>query len=179
MQSRLRGLEHALALLAIMALTGRSANANEQSASGGLEVREANGISYVSGGVGAEEGEVLKQMGNRFNLKVTFATEHGKYLGGGPVRIEDANGKTLLDATSEGPTFLVKLPPGSYKVSATANGKPLSRTVQLSSDHPAQVAFVWPDAPGDSSRAGDAPQPYGERGGSSTQEPPAATTDGY
>ena len=59
------------------------------------------------------------------------------------VVIADAKGKTLVDATSAGPWFLVKLPAGSYQIVATFAGKDVKRPITLGTAKLQTVDFRW------------------------------------
>src|SRR5688572_4991669 len=85
-------------------------------------VKNAGGVSYVSGGIGKESRDRLDSLTRDFNLKLVFATASGEYVSGVRVAIADAAGKTRLDATSEGPWFLTRLPAGNYQIVATFAG---------------------------------------------------------
>ena len=78
-------------------------------------------IEYVMGGVGADERAVLLEIQNNYNLKLVFAETSGAYVSDVRVRIDHAKGK-VIETTVQGPWFIVKLPPGSYKVTATRGG---------------------------------------------------------
>ena len=122
----------------------------------GLEVQQQNGISFVSGGVGDEQQDVLDSVVGRFNLKVTLARQDGKYMGSSALRIEDQRGSDLLQTESKGPLFLAKLPAGTYTVHASAEGRSFSRKVTVPSAGLEQIVLTWPST---SSSAGDAPGP--------------------
>jgi hypothetical protein len=122
----------------------------------GLEIREQNDISFVSGGVGDEQQDVLDAAVGRFNLKVTLAGTDGKYLGGSTIRIEDQSGNTMLDTQATGPLFLAKLPQGHYTVHARAAGKSaITRKVNVPGTGQADLVLSWTSEPDVS--AGDAP----------------------
>src|SRR4051812_19115235 len=105
-----------------------AANANARSE----EVERApSGVSYVSGGAGTEAVDRLKAMERDFNLKLAFAPPSGESLSGVRVVITDPRGSPLLDAYSEGPLLLAKLPPGTYRVNADFEGQPKDRTVTV------------------------------------------------
>jgi hypothetical protein len=121
-----------------------------------IAVQEQNGISFISGGVGTEERDALEAMKGRFNLELTMATPSGKYIGSTTLRIENPEGKTVLDTHTDGPIFMAKLPSGQYTIHATAGSNTLSRTVSVGSGTQ-QVTMTWPAfEPG--SRAGDVPE---------------------
>lgn len=110
-------------------------------------VQHQGSVQYLTGGVGYDESQAIKAASHDYPLALTFAaTQGGAYLASVTVRIADAQDKTVLNATSDGPYLLVKLPAGRYKVSATFDGKPQTRHVTVSSGSTARETFTW--APG-------------------------------
>ncbi len=106
-------------------------------------VQAASGVSYVYGGVGDDSIERLNSLAGGFNLKLVFALNSGNYVSGVRVAIADAAGKTVLDTTSEGPWFLVKVPAGNYQVVATFAGNAVKRQVAVGSAASRTVDFRW------------------------------------
>lgn len=106
-------------------------------------VRTAGGVPYVSGGVGTESIDRLNSLAGDFNLKLVFALKSGDYVSGVKVTIADAAGKTLLDATSEGPWFLSRLPAGNYQIVATFAGKPEKRAIAVGAEKIRTIDFRW------------------------------------
>ena len=106
-------------------------------------VQAASGVSYVHGGVGDDSIERLNSLAGGFNLKLVFALNSGNYVSGVRVAIADAAGKTVLDTTSEGPWFLVKVPAGNYQVVATFAGNAVKRQVAVGSAASRTVDFRW------------------------------------
>lgn len=133
-----------LSLMA-MALTC-GAFVTDAGAEGGLAVREAGGLPYVSGGVGEDSRQELSAHAREFNLKLIFAAKSGAYLTNVGVAIADAKGNKVLDATSEGPWFLTKLPRGNYRVVASHGSKVLERTIAVDGTALRTVDFRWSDA---------------------------------
>jgi hypothetical protein len=111
---------------------------------GVIEEKVADGIPYMSGGIGLGERKDLRQMEKKYNLKLVFALDSGNYLALVDVLIKDASGNKVLDVTSQGPWFYVKLPEGSYTVQVTTmRGKTQSRKVQVPSQGRKEVNFTW------------------------------------
>jgi hypothetical protein len=106
-------------------------------------VHQAGGLSYVSGGVGDESLQRLREQLSAFNLKLVFAMTSGAFLSNARVTIADAKGKTLLEAISDGPWFLAKLPVGKYRVVASYAGKALERSVAVEATALSTVDFRW------------------------------------
>ncbi|WP_291986067.1 carboxypeptidase-like regulatory domain-containing protein [Candidatus Accumulibacter sp. ACC007] len=106
-------------------------------------VHQAGGLSYVSGGVGDESLQRLRERVSEFNLKLVFAMTSGAYLSNVRVTVADARGKTLVEAISDGPWFLAKLPAGEYRVVASYAGKAIERSVAVDATALKTVDFRW------------------------------------
>lgn len=100
-------------------------------------------ITYVSGGVGTESIDRLNSLAGDFNLKLVFALISGDYVSGVQVVVADTKGMPMLDATSEGPWFLTRLPAGRYQVAATLSGKTVNRQVTVGDTKLRTVDFRW------------------------------------
>jgi hypothetical protein len=114
--------------------------------------QQQNGITYVNGGVGEEEQGAMKAQRADYNLLLTFATQQsGAYRSDIQLDIMDAKGTNLLSVPNTGPMFFAKLPPGTYRISAAAEGKTFKRTVKVGSA-PKELVLHWendkPDDPG-------------------------------
>lgn len=90
-----------------------------------------------------ESRDRLDTIARDFNLKLVFAAASGEYVSGVRVVIADAAGKTLLDATSEGPWFLARLPAASYQIVATSTGKAQKRQIAVGAAKLTTIDFRW------------------------------------
>ncbi|CAB5513411.1 hypothetical protein LMG26857_02691 [Achromobacter anxifer] len=109
-------------------------------------VQHQGSVQYVSGGIGLDESDAMKAAEKDYPLALTFAAQSGSkadYVANVAVSIHDAHGKSVLQATAEGPYMLVKLPAGKYKVSATYNGKVQEREVSVAHPGTARAVFEW------------------------------------
>jgi hypothetical protein len=79
---------------------------------------EYQGITYITGGVGEEEREHIEAAAGEFNLKLICAREDGAFVSDVQITVKDKAGAIILQATSDGPLFYAKLPPGNYLVEA-------------------------------------------------------------
>jgi hypothetical protein len=120
-----------------------SAMASVASANGDLIVQTIGGVSYVSGGVGTTSIDRLNSLASDFNLKLVFALENGAYVSGVNVAIADATGRSLLNARSEGPWFLTKLPAGDYQIVADLAGNAVTQHISLSTQELRTIDFRW------------------------------------
>jgi hypothetical protein len=110
-----------------------------------LEPHTQNGVTYLSGGIGPEEVSAIKAAQGEYNLRLLFAVQgSGQYLADVQVKLLDQKGNTVLDATSDGPYFLARLKPGSYRLVAESAGKPITRSVEVPSSGAAALSLYWP-----------------------------------
>jgi len=104
-------------------------------------------ITYLSGGIGQDEAAAMKQAERDYPLSMIFTEgKRNEYLADVQVSIKDHTGKTVLQAPSNGPIMLVKLPHGQYQVTAQVNGKALHRTAKVADKGDTHLWFMWPSA---------------------------------
>ena len=110
-------------------------------------------ISFISGGIGADEAEAMKAQASSYALALTFAQhQRGQdvYLASVPVVIRTADGgATVLDTVTEGPYLLVNLPEGRYRVSAVYQHNEKTAEVQVRAGAHQRHTFVWQGAASD------------------------------
>ena len=104
-------------------------------------VRSAGGIEYINGGAGEESRAAIDAQRAAFPLRLVFSVTSGAYAVADRVEVSNAGG-TLLGVDNAGPMLLVKLPPGTYTVAATYNGKSERRTVRVGRE-PTTVNWRW------------------------------------
>ena len=108
-----------------------------------LMVKDYEGIAYVSGGIGLDEREALSAIASEYNLKIVFALKEGNYLADASVLIKNAQGRTVLDAVSDGPWFYARLPAGQYAVTVTMMEKANTDKVQIKPAGQSVLHFYW------------------------------------
>jgi len=101
-------------------------------------------VPYISGGAGFDERAELLAKEKEYNLKIVVAETNGDYLAGVQIVIESAKKEQVLDATMDGPILLAKLPPGTYTIKATSDGKTLTKSVSITAQGLRSVDFRWP-----------------------------------
>lgn len=107
---------------------------------------QEGGVTWLSGGVGEDESQAIRQVMAGYPLVIEFLgkTQYGnEYLANIPIRISDTHGKVILDTQSDGPFMLAKLPPGKYTATASYNGKVENRTFNLTQKGNSRVIFQW------------------------------------
>jgi hypothetical protein len=108
----------------------------------------AGQVHYVTGGVGHEEAEAFRHAQRAYSLALEFGNQtkpRAQFTADVNVLIRDARGNTVLDAVSDGPFLLARLPAGRYTIRATQNGRTLDRVATVAGGKSAHVAFLWPD----------------------------------
>lgn len=108
-----------------------------------IREKSYNNVPYLSGGVGEEEIDLLRQVDGAYNVKLIFAATAGNYLSNVHILIEDSQGTKVLEAVSEGPWFYTKLSPGTYNVQAQAEGQTRQQRAQISQQKRTQLQFYW------------------------------------
>jgi hypothetical protein len=128
--------------------TDTSVNAVDNQARQGMqEVRTDNGVTYISGGVGTDAVQALREVKGRYNLHLLFAVQgSGEYLSNVRVRLADQSGNTVLDTVADGPYFFAKVRPGKYQVVADSEGRTMTRAVDISANGSASESFYWRSA---------------------------------
>lgn len=108
------------------------------------EVRHDGGVAYVSGGVTAAGRERTLELGRPMNLQLAFATPPERPdLADVAVRIDNADGQTVLDLAAAGPLLFAQLEPGRYRVVASVGGRPIERSVQVPAQGQRREDFSW------------------------------------
>jgi hypothetical protein len=102
----------------------------------------SHGVNFAFGGVGKDERIAMDAMAKNYNIKLVFAEAPRDYIAGVKVRIEDANGKLLLETSSNGPWFFAKLPQGDYRVIASFRNHREIRNLKVGSGLE-NVEFFW------------------------------------
>ena len=105
-----------------------------------------NGVTYLNGGVGQDQAAAMKAEAKNYPMSMIFAAgRDNEFLANVNVTIKDQHGKELLSRAA-GPIMLVKVPPGTYTVTAERKGAKLHRSVQVGGKGDKQVVFHWPKA---------------------------------
>lgn len=113
-------------------------------AQGADEAVMRNGdVSYVSGGVGDESMQRMSGLAGEFNLQLLCVANAGNYLSDVAVSIRDARGTVVLDAKTDGPLLLARLPAGRYQVVAALDGVTQRQTIMVSAGTQRKLVLRW------------------------------------
>ena len=108
-------------------------------------VQEMNGITFVSGGIGAASREGLAEREKYYNFKLVLGLEgSGSFVSDARVTLSSATGQMLVEHVTDGPLFLAGLPAGAYVVSATFRNQTLTRKFQVRAERLHTEYLRWP-----------------------------------
>jgi hypothetical protein len=109
-------------------------------------------VSWVSGGIGEGAAADFKAAQSQYALSIEMsrrALPKNEYVSDADVKIVDAKGVAVLQTKADGPFMLVKLPPGSYRVEATLDGKTAkSGVLKVGSKGSVHASLVFPEGTG-------------------------------
>jgi ABC-type glycerol-3-phosphate transport system substrate-binding protein len=94
------------------------------------------GIDYISGGAGEEDRTAMSARQAEFPFKIVLSASGGAYLVAEKLSVLASQG-ALVTVRDAGPIVMLKLPPGSYTLEATSQGRTERRTVRVG--NPAQT----------------------------------------
>ena len=128
----------AIALLCVLALSPPIVAQEEVLAPG-----FANGIPYLSGGIGDEEREAIDQARKNYNTKLVLAEASGSYVSVVMLHITTVLGRPVISIPSAGPLVLLQLPPGPYLINATYEGRSAQKRFDVSDNVAQTVNVLW------------------------------------
>jgi hypothetical protein len=130
-----------LGLLAIGVLA--SARADE----GALPAQRSQGsVTYISGGIGKDESDAMKQAASRYSLSIEMSSPAGpraEYVSDVKIDIRDQRGASVLSTNTDGPILLANLPPGRYTINASKGGKSQQRDIVVGAGARPTVKFSF------------------------------------
>ena len=133
---RTRRASRAASVLLSAVLLGGLANAADPA-------QAAGEAQVLSGGVGEGARKQLSEKAREYNLKLVFTLSTGNFLSDVAFEIH-GGGNRVVSARSQGPWAFVKLPPGSYSVTATHEGFTQTRKVNVPRKGQRSLPFSWP-----------------------------------
>jgi hypothetical protein len=104
-------------------------------------------VSYVSGGIGESELEMMQGRAKDYLLEFVFVQklkQKEEYLADVKVKIQDVHHNVVLETVTEGPYLFLNLPEGRYSVSAEYRGDVKLRNVYINTKKHQKVVFWWP-----------------------------------
>ncbi|VWC25677.1 carboxypeptidase regulatory-like domain protein [Burkholderia diffusa] len=125
---------------------GCAPDSNGAATADNLSERYDHGIAYITGGVGLDEVATLRGIASRYSMRAQFASVSGESLSGVLLIFRKMDGTLVFSATSDGPYIYAKMPPGSYRVTATSEGVERKRTITVPGRGGISIMLTWPTA---------------------------------
>jgi len=115
-----------------------------------LKPQSQGDVTFVSGGIGADELFEMQTVRADYNLNLLFSVKGtGEYVSDVKVVIADSSGDIVLDTVADGPMLFALLKPGSYRISVDRDGQVLQKKVTVGSKKRTALTFSWPQETGD------------------------------
>jgi len=108
-----------------------------------LQPLQEGDVHYMSGGVGQDEIQAMRNAAKPYNLKMEFNAANGEYMAVVKVILRDGKGNIVLKTASDGPCLFVAVPSGMYKVDAEALDKTVIKSATITDKHGANLQFFW------------------------------------
>jgi hypothetical protein len=106
-----------------------------------VEIQTSQGIQFYNGGAGLDERSEMSQI---YPLKVVLATDGGLYLNDAEIVISTTDGKEVFRAQADnGPWLVADVPPGSYSLEASLEGRTTAASVEVSAGQKKVVVLSW------------------------------------
>ncbi len=105
-------------------------------------------VSYVSGGITYEQLPAFKEARSDYPLGIEIYQKNGaksEFTADADVKVINRSGDVVLETKADGPFVLAKVPPGTYRVEASLNGKTVkSKPVTVSGKRHTRTMLVFP-----------------------------------
>jgi hypothetical protein len=111
------------------------------------DAKVAQGIEYISGGIGSEESDAMLALGKKWPLVLEFSQDHPQrplWVADVMVKILDQKKRIVFEALSDGPIMLLKMTAGKYDAEYTFEGKVLKRSLVVEEGKFQKQSVVWP-----------------------------------
>lgn len=108
------------------------------------ELTTANGIQYMTGGVGRDEVLAMRPHAKNFSLNLLFSEGlAGQAVTDVSVNIYDENAQLVFRVTHAKPMLYVDLPAGIYTILANNQGNKLRHKINIDAGKPNKVILNW------------------------------------
>lgn len=117
---------------------------NETLAANTDTLTSANGVQYMTGGVGHDEVLAMRQHAKKFSLNLLFSEGlAGQAVTDVNVNIYDENAALVFRVTGAKPLLYVNLPEGTYTILANYQGQKLRHKLNITEGTPSKVILNW------------------------------------
>jgi len=104
----------------------------------------ANGISYVTGGIGQDQQLGMKEARGNCKLRLTFTAKgSGAYVADVHLYLRCPKGEELLNVNAAGPLFYAHVPSGKYAIVLERQGRTQTRSIIIAKTGLKDSYFYW------------------------------------
>ena len=112
------------------------------------KIQQYGSTQFISGGFGVDECKALQTDACNWPLQLMFSEvpkgkTQGAWVSDVDLKITDKAGNAVLATITEGPILLVKLPPGTYTLTANYLGKLATRTISIQDGRNHTESVYW------------------------------------
>ena len=110
------------------------------------QTQSSQGISYITGGVGAEESSAILAEAKQWPLLLELSQlENGRgvWIFGSQIKILNTKNTVIFDAKADGPYMLVNLIAGDYVIEASYQGVEQKRAISLKAGPSQKISLFW------------------------------------
>ena len=109
-------------------------------------VKTNTGITYMTGGIGEEEVDIMKPQAKKFSLNLLFSEGVvGRWVTDVNVNIYNEASRLIFRKVSAKNVLYVNMPTGTYTILASNNGNKLRHKVTLVAGQHKKVVLNWKD----------------------------------
>ena len=108
--------------------------------------QHANGISYITGGVGEDESSAIVAESKQWPLFLELSQlENGRgvWIFGAKIKIVNAKQQAIFEAQADGPYMLINLDAGDYLIEASYQGVTQKRAISVKANTPQKISLFW------------------------------------
>ncbi len=102
--------------------------------------------TYLNGGIGTADQDRMRSIARDWPLRMSFSELTGNFVASVNLVVADKRGTRHLQLQDAGPMTYVKLPAGTYRITATYHGQAQTQEVTLDGKTGRDVFFRWKGA---------------------------------
>lgn len=109
-----------------------------------IVVEQARATTYLNGGVGADDEQLMRKVAKDWPLRMIFSErKDSEFVADVNLLVTDMRGTPYLQVASAGPMTYAMLPAGKYRITARFKGQSETREVTLDGKNGRDVYFHW------------------------------------
>ena len=103
----------------------------------------ANGVPYLSGGIGDEELDELERARPNYNTRFVLSEASGAYVSDVALQVTTVLGEPIVALSGAGPIVLLQLSPGTYLIAASYDGRTVQKRLDVADNTARTISLIW------------------------------------